>query len=190
MPSEEYCRASKDCQPRRDEAPQRLIDALTGVENIIALQCCYFVMHLSDHLSEDDVELYSLRRMSDQDLRRAEEHLRGCEWCRAVVMQTDLFHDVVREVLRDLHRGPEADEFESGVTEPMHAPALVLHVRRTFRSAVVPNHSRPYRTGAVIARFPEDRSVALLIRAMAIAGFEMRLGLTICAASSPARTEA
>lgn len=143
-------------------------------------------MRISDHLSEDEIELYSLRRMREPELRRVEEHLQRCEWCRALVKQTDLFHEVIQEVLSDLHGAEITARVESGPAEPLSsdAPRFMLCARRTFLPAAAQNRSRPYTTVAVVARLPfENGCVPLMIRAMTVFGFEGAIGLTIWANS-------
>jgi len=54
------------------------------------------------HLSEDSLELYSLGRLSGEDLARVEEHLPVCQECRDRLKETVAYTTAMRDALRKI----------------------------------------------------------------------------------------
>ncbi|MGH9591962.1 MAG: hypothetical protein ACRD5L_02645 [Bryobacteraceae bacterium] len=52
------------------------------------------------HPSDDQLERYSLRRMSEAEMAPLEEHLLICDVCRTRLTLTDLEVEAIKEALR------------------------------------------------------------------------------------------
>lgn len=57
----------------------------------------------SGHVSADEIELYSLDRLSEPELSRVEEHLLVCERCRRRLADEDRFSKAARAALERLN---------------------------------------------------------------------------------------
>ncbi|MGE5486858.1 MAG: hypothetical protein ACM3ZB_03440 [bacterium] len=57
----------------------------------------------SGHISADEIELYSLDRISEPDLSRVEEHLLVCEYCRQRLAEEDRFSKAAKAALERLN---------------------------------------------------------------------------------------
>jgi predicted anti-sigma-YlaC factor YlaD len=53
------------------------------------------------HPSEDDLELYALKRLAEPDLGRVEEHLLVCEECRTRLTETGAVVSIIRDACRE-----------------------------------------------------------------------------------------
>lgn len=56
---------------------------------------------LMDHISEDDLELYSMGRLAEPELERVEQHLLLCEGCQERLLQIDEFIATLRAAVKE-----------------------------------------------------------------------------------------
>jgi anti-sigma factor RsiW len=59
-----------------------------------------------EHVSKEDIELYSLGRLTEPAISRVETHLLVCERCRSRVTEEDAYIQGMRSALRDVPNEP------------------------------------------------------------------------------------
>lgn len=58
------------------------------------------------HLGGEEIERYSLREMSEEELARWEEHLLICDSCQRQVAASDTYVAAMRSAAAELRRAP------------------------------------------------------------------------------------
>ena len=87
------------------------------------------VIHVGPHASDDQLELYSLDRLSDTDLIQVEEHLMVCSGCRDRLEDASAFALAMRKVLKEhpvAFEKPDEENWFSRLLSGWKTPSLAF----------------------------------------------------------------
>ena len=129
------------------------------------------------HMSDEQIENYSLGRVSEEECEQFEEHLLICESCQMRVTETDEYVAAMAGAGRDLRRQPQRQKWQSlfqARWTPMFAAAAMVLVLAALGVRLADRGTAP---AAVSVNLQATRGVGIASKVPA--GRPIQLGLDL-----------